>query len=283
MSFGMADLGVSLLLLAVTVFLSEVARRTAVKLFAKSDYCPYVLEIISTFQLCACTHELKLLGEVGRLEPQVGLTLTYLITVVHTVTFRGAICNPSGTLEHVYRRTLTGRCALARIVCQFLAAIVARGVVPYVWALGLSDLHARHKLFGFKCISPINAPLLKATAVELGCAFAVHSAATQMQKLDDKYKIHAIAIVITTVVYAGGSVTGAVFNPALALSTQFPCSGNTFTEYSLVYWLGPVLGMTSSVLLCDKVIPVVSGKTPYQIEPYSNGIQEKKKKKKKKN
>lgn len=202
-SFGMADLGVSLLLLAVTVFLSEVARRTALKLFAKSDYCPYVLEIISTFQLCACTHELKLLSEVGRLEPQVGLTLTYLITVVHTVTFRGAICNPSGTLEHVYRRTLTGRCALARILCQFLAAIVARGVVPYVWALGLSDLHARHKLFGFKCISPINAPLLKATAVELGCAFAVHSAATQMQKVDDKYKIHAIAIVITTVVYAG--------------------------------------------------------------------------------
>lgn len=42
-------------------------------------------------------------------------------------------------------------------------------------------------------------------------------------------------------------------------------------------------GMTSSVLLCDKVIPVVTGKTPYQNEPHSNGIQEKKKKKKKKN
>lgn len=41
-------------------------------------------------------------------------------------------------------------------------------------------------------------------------------------------------------------MTGAVFNPALAFSTQFPCSGNTFIEYSLVYWLGPVLGRTHS-------------------------------------
>ncbi|XP_076138139.1 aquaporin-11 [Alosa pseudoharengus] len=273
----MADLGVSLFLLAGTVFLSEVTRRTAVKLFAKSDYCPYVLEIISTFQLCACTHELKLLAEVGRVDLQVGLTLTYLITVVHGLTFHGATCNPSGTLESVYRRRLTGRCAVVLIVCQFLAAMVARCVVPYVWALGLSDMHARHKLFGFKCISPINAPLLKATAVELGCAFAVHSAAKRMQKVDDKYKIHLIAAVITIVVYAGGSITGAVFNPALAFSTQFPCSGNTFTEYSLVYWLGPVLGMAGSVLLFDKIIPVVSGKSTYHDDLHPNGFQEKKK------
>lgn len=40
----------------------------------------------------------------------------------------------------------------------------------------------------------------------------------------------------------GGSLTGAVFNPALAFSIQFPCSGNTFLEYSLVYCLGPILG-----------------------------------------
>ena len=40
----------------------------------------------------------------------------------------------------------------------------------------------------------------------------------------------------------GGSTTGAVFNPALAFSTQFPCTGGTFAEYSLVYWLGPLLG-----------------------------------------
>lgn len=41
-------------------------------------------------------------------------------------------------------------------------------------------------------------------------------------------------------------MTGAVFNPALAFSTQFPCSGSTFVEYSLVYWISPVLGEQQS-------------------------------------
>lgn len=40
----------------------------------------------------------------------------------------------------------------------------------------------------------------------------------------------------------GGEVTGAMSNPALAFSIQFPCSGNTFLEYSLVYWISPLVG-----------------------------------------
>ncbi|KAG9338697.1 hypothetical protein JZ751_025365 [Albula glossodonta] len=222
------------------------------------------MEIISTFQLCACTHELKLLGEVGRIEPQIGLTLTYLISVVHAVTFHGAIGNPSGALEHIYRRNITGKCAIARVACQFLGAVVARAVIPYVWALGLSDLHLRHKLFGFKCISPINATLPRAAAVELACAFAVQTAVLHIHKVDEKYRAHVVAAVITALVYAAGSITGAVFNPALAFSTQFSCSGHTFAEYSFVYWLGPVLGVASSLLLFDKVIPTLYGKGYYQ-------------------
>ncbi|XP_063060469.1 aquaporin-11 isoform X2 [Engraulis encrasicolus] len=177
-----ADLGISLAILAGIVLLSEVMRRVAAKVLGKSDYLVYVWEIISTLQLCSCTHELKLLGEVGRVDLQIGLTLTYLISVVHGLTFRGAICNPSSTIESVYRSRITG-----------------------------------------------------------------------------------------------GSATGAVFNPALAFSTQFSCSGNTFAEYSLVYWLGPVLGMTGSVLLYDKVIPSLSRKSTHQNGLDSNGVDDKKK------
>ncbi|XP_076846926.1 aquaporin-11 [Brachyhypopomus gauderio] len=251
----MADIGVSLCVLAGIVLTSEIARRTTTKLLARKSYGIYMVELISTVQLCACTHELKLLGEVGRVELQLALTLTYVISVVHALTFHGAVGNPSSALERLYRGTLTGRCALTRISCQFAAAVAARAVVHHVWALGLSDLHLRHKLFGFKCISPINAPLLKAAAVELACAFAVHTTAHRTRGVEEKYRVHVIAAVITTAVYAGGSTTGAVFNPALAFSTQFPCSGNTFVEYSFVYWMGPVLGMACSVLLFDKVIP----------------------------
>ncbi|XP_030622533.1 aquaporin-11 [Chanos chanos] len=272
----MADISVSLSLLVGIVLLSEITRRTVLKLFARTDYGIYLVEFVSSFQLYACTHELKMLGEVGRIEPQIGLTLTYLISVVHGLTFHGAVGNPSGTLEHVYRRRFSGRCALGRIICQFLAAIVARALAPYIWALGLSDLHIRHKLFGFKCISPIRDPLLKAAVVELGCAFAVHTATAHMQGVDDKYRVHAIAALITTLVYAAGSLTGAVFNPALAFSTQFPCSGNTFAEYTFVYWLGPILGMVCSLLLHDGIFPHLSGKRTYRKDLNFNANKRKK-------
>lgn len=41
---------------------------------------------------------------------------------------------------------------------------------------------------------------------------------------------------------AGGSISGAIFNPVLAFSVQFPCSGHTYLEYCFIYWLGPLLG-----------------------------------------
>lgn len=39
-----------------------------------------------------------------------------------------------------------------------------------------------------------------------------------------------------------GPYTSAFFNPALAASVTFHCSGNTLLEYAHVYCLGPVAG-----------------------------------------
>ncbi|XP_016402397.1 aquaporin-11 [Sinocyclocheilus rhinocerous] len=273
----MADLTVSLSLLLVIVVFSELARRTALYLFPNRNWISYVLELISTFQLCACTHELKLLAEVRGLEPRIALTLTYLISVVHGLSFHGAICNPTGALEKLWRGALTRGCALTRISCQLIAAVAARRVMPHAWALALSDLHAQHSVAGFKCTnSPVNAPLLQAAAVELSCAFVMHTAVSNVEKVEEKYRVPAIAAVITTLVYAGGHLTGAVFNPALALSVQFPCPGHSFAEYSFVYWIGPILGMTGSLLLFDKVIPAISGKRTIPKHLNSNGLKTKK-------
>ncbi|KAA0715255.1 Aquaporin-11 [Triplophysa tibetana] len=270
----MSDLSVSLSVLLGIVVFSEVARRTVLYLLSNRDRSVYALELISTFQLCACTHELKLLAEVGGLEPRIGLTCTYVISVVHGLSFHGAICNPTGVLDQLCRGTLTHRSALARISCQLIAAALARGAMPHAWALSPSDLHARHGSTGFKCTrSPVNASLLQAAAVELGCAFVMHTAVSNVHKVHELYRVPAIAAVITTLVYAGGHMTGAVFNPALAFSILFPCPGNTFTEYSVVYWLGPTLGMIASLLLCEKVMPVVLGKSTVS---NSNGLQRRK-------
>ncbi|KAI3354076.1 hypothetical protein L3Q82_018474 [Scortum barcoo] len=253
-----ADVAVSLSVLAGIVAVSEATRR----LLARSGLSVYAAELVSTFQLCCCTHELKLLSEVGGIQPRLALTLTYLASVIHGLTFRGATGNPSGALEHAYHARFSGGCALLRIACQFTAAAAARAAVPVMWGAGLSGLHVRHKLLGYRCVSPVRAPLLQAAAVELACAFAVQTAITHTRAVEEKYRVHLVAAVIASVVYAGGSVTGAVFNPALAFSTQFPCSGHSFLEYCLVYWLGPLLGMMSSVLLFDKFVPLLWRKSP---------------------
>ncbi|KAI4902430.1 hypothetical protein NFI96_022036, partial [Prochilodus magdalenae] len=252
----MADLVVSLFVLAGTVLACEVARRASSRLLSGSAYGAYAAELISTLQLCACTHELKLLGDAGVSQPPLlALALTYATSVVQALTSRGATCNPSGACERFLRERGSGSgsggglrtgarvaALAARVACQFAAAVAARAAVRRVWAHGLSDLHARHWASAFRCTSPIGgAPLLEAAAVETACAFVVHAAALGARSLREGYRVHAVAAVITMAVYAGGSTTGAVFNPALAFSTQFPCSGGTFAEYSLVYWMGPLL------------------------------------------
>ncbi|XP_029964225.1 aquaporin-11 [Salarias fasciatus] len=250
-----ADVAVSLSLLAGVVALSEASRALLSRTLAHTGLRVYAAELVSTFQLCCCTHELKMLSEVGGVEPRLALTLTYVASVVHGLTFRGAIGNPSGALEHAYRARLSGGCALKRIACQFAAAAAARVAAPLVWGLGLSGVHARLKLGGFRCDSLVHAPLHEAAAVELACAFVVQTVITHTREVEEKYRVHAVAAAITSVVHAGGSVTGAVFNPALAFSTQFRCSGSSFLENCLVYWLGPLIGMSGSVLLSDRLLP----------------------------
>ncbi|XP_049447230.1 aquaporin-11-like [Epinephelus fuscoguttatus] len=261
----MTDLFVSVAVLGSAVLLSEAIRRTAARLLPGA-YWIYLLEAASTLQLCCCTHELKLLGETAQLELLVGLTLTYIMTVIHLSTFRGATCNPSGILESLCRGTNTVRAAVVLIACQFAAAVAAQYFAASVWSLGLSDVHVRHQRFGFRCFDPLGGTLMEAAAVELGCAFTVQAAALHVHKLDEKLRAHFVAAVITAVVYAGGSISGAVFNPVLAFSIQFPCSGHTYLEYCFVYWLGPVLGVASCILLFEKIIPFLSGKSTIGLE-----------------
>ncbi|KAK7940062.1 hypothetical protein WMY93_003388 [Mugilogobius chulae] len=215
------DVALSLALLAAVVLLGDVLRRMLGKILARSGLEAHAAEFVSTLQLCCCTHELRVLSDVGRIERRLAHTLTYVAAVVHGLTFRGAIGNPACTLVHTYHGRLVHGEALRRIACQFAAAAVARAVMPLAWSLGMS--------------------------VEVACAFAVQTAITHTRTLEEKYRVHAVAAVITTAVYAGGASTGAVFNPALAFSTQFRCDGPTLPEYCLVYWLGPVLGVDAGL------------------------------------
>lgn len=207
LSREMTDLLVSVSVLAAAVLLSEAIRRTAARL-SGLVYWIYLLEAASTFQLCSCTHELKLLGETAGLELPVSLTLTYTMTVIHLLTFREATCNPCGALESVCRGKSSLCAAVLLTACQFAGAVAAQFFAASVWSLGLSDVHVRHQKFGLRCFDPLGGTVLEAAAVELSCAFIVQAAAMHAHKLDEKVRVHFIAAVITALVYTGVTLGG---------------------------------------------------------------------------
>ncbi|KAM3602097.1 uncharacterized protein V6R79_024279 [Siganus canaliculatus] len=274
----MTDLYVSVAVLGVAVVLSEATRWAASRLAPGSSWI-YLLEAASTFQLCCCTHELKLLGESTPMDVSIGLALTYTMTVIHLLTFREATCNPYGVLESLFRGSRGFGAAVVIVAFQFAAAVAAQYFATTVWSLALSDVHVRHQRFDFRCFDPLGGTVLEAAAVELACAFVVQAAAMYVHKLHEKVRVHFFAAIITVLVYAGGSISGAMFNPVLAFSVQFPCSGHTYLEYCFVFWLGPALGMTSCILLFEKIVPFLSGKSGSALEA---PVAQKKKKKKKK-
>ena len=198
----MGDLLVSAAVLGAVVLLSEATRRAAARLLPAGLRLS-ALEAASTFQLCSCTHELKLLADSSRLDAPLGLSLCFLMTVVHILSFREATCNPCAALERLVRGRSSLLAALVLVGLQFGAAVAAQSFASCVWSLGLSAVHAQHRRFGFRCFDPLGGSLLEAAAAELGCAFCVHAAAMHAHKLDEKLRVPFMAAVITALVYTG--------------------------------------------------------------------------------
>nr|KAF6463905.1 aquaporin 11 [Rousettus aegyptiacus] len=81
------------------------------------------------------------------------------------------------------------------------------------------------------------------------------SALLHFEEVRTKLRIHLLAALITFLVYSGGSLTGAVFNPALALSLHFKCFDEAFLRFFIVYWLAPSLGILLMILTFSFFIP----------------------------
>ncbi|XP_078078705.1 aquaporin-11 [Mustelus asterias] len=275
----MEDVLVSVGVLASVVTVCQLLRRTTRELLCRRrrsgrrQSCPgpetplleVAGELLCTLQLCVCTHELQLLGGSGLLGWIPGLAFTYVITIVHLTTFDGATCNPLSCLEQFLCGQSSSQVTASKLLVQFGAASIARQLSEMVWAMDLSDLHWHHRLRQSECASALNTTIGQGLVAEFFCAFALRAALFRFQCLKQTHKIHAVAAMITFLVIAAGDLTGAVFNPALAYSITFNCTGNTYLEYCFVYWLGPLMGaMTAFLLFGTKSVPCASANTDVQ-------------------
>ncbi|KAM8977683.1 aquaporin-11 [Pelodytes ibericus] len=244
----------SALVVASTVLLCELLR-TVCRMKLKPGLPQQLLfEVISTFQLCCCVRELALLGSKGGLDPLLSLGFTYLQTILHCLTAQAA-CSPCGSLQQWLLGDSPAEDTLLLIGAQFLGAELSRVAMPALWTLSLSPMHERGDE---GCSSPLHVIPLYGAGVEMLCTVCLILLLSKLDRVKDHYRPHLVALLITGLVYAGGHLTGAVFNPALALSIVFSCEGSTLLQYIFVYWIGPVIGVIVSILLINGGIPILA-------------------------
>ncbi|MEE6508721.1 hypothetical protein FKM82_022692 [Ascaphus truei] len=249
----MEILGGSAVLVTGTVLLCGTARAVCRSRLPDGLSQQLALEVVSTVQLCCCVRELALLGGQGELHPAASLFLTYLVSLVHGLSCGGAACNPCGSLEQYLRGEAPAGGTALGVSAQLGGALLCRLLMPALWSLQLSPLHRQGT--GSDCHSALRTSLLSGAAVEMACTLCLFCLLRNLERVQPAYRPHLVSLLITGLVYTGGHLTGAVFNPALAFSIMFHCKGNTLFEYAFVYWIGPIIGMVLSVILFDKCIP----------------------------
>ncbi|XP_062423396.1 aquaporin-11 [Rhea pennata] len=241
---------VSLLLMAGTVAAVALCR-----LAARRRPGAFLLEALSTFQICACTNELCLLAG-AELQPPAALALTYVFTVLHGLTLAGSTCNPCGTLQQIWADRVSLEGGGLRIGAQFAAALLARGFMHLIWSLEMAEPHS--EAFWQGCSNPLQTTLTQAFFIELLFSAVFQLAVLQLDTIHPNLRVHFIALLITMLVYSGGNLTGAIFNPALAFSLHPYCFYDRFLSYSLVYWIAPSLGTILVAFVWDEIVPRIS-------------------------
>ncbi|XP_037696734.1 aquaporin-11 isoform X1 [Choloepus didactylus] len=247
------DTGTSLGLMLSVVLFMGLARVIARQQLHRPIVTAFVLEFLATFQLCCCTHELQLLSEQDPAHPTWPLALIYFFSLVHGLTLVGTASNPCGVMMQMMLGGMSPETGAMTLLAQLISALCSRYCISALWSLGLTKYHVSER--SYVCRNPIHVDLLKAVIVETICSFIFHSALLHSQEVGTKLRIHLLAALITFLVYSGGSLTGAVFNPALALSLHFKCFDEAFPRFFIVYWLAPSLGILLMVLMFSLFLP----------------------------
>ncbi|XP_042316086.1 aquaporin-11 [Sceloporus undulatus] len=245
----------SLLVMALTVVGITACRRVALQALPHRPQSQgFFLELSGAFQIAACTHELRLMAELPP-QPHLALALTYLLTALHGLTLLGSLNNPSSSFQLFFKGRLTAKTWGLQTAAHFAGALLANIYIRLIWTLGMAPVHSR--ALAESCTSPIQTTLANAFVLELLFSFLLHLTLLQVESMNHKTKSHLVALLITTLVYEGGHLTGAIFNPALAFSMHLSCFSEKFWNYILVYWIAPCIGSVLVVIAWDEILPLI--------------------------
>jgi aquaporin Z len=175
-----------------------------------------------------------------------GLILGTMITA--TMRISGGHLNPAVTLGLLVARRTDVRTAVAYIVTQVLAAIVAAAVLKALYppaVLRATNLGTPHLAASIS--------LTQGIAVEAIMAFFLVSAVfgTCVHPEAPRVGGFGIGLTLAADILMGGGLTGAAVNPARAFGPAL-VAGDLVAQ--VVYWIGPILGGVAAGLLWEHVL-----------------------------
>ncbi|XP_041913923.1 aquaporin 12 [Alosa sapidissima] len=216
-------------------------------------------EIPAVFSLAACRLEVRTIEELGGwaagLGPDVTLTILFLTLLAHGASWPVASGNPSVSLQSFL--LLDGRPlpTLLRLLLQVAGAHLAWLAASSYWALMLTDMHMIKSLMGSECSSALRTSVLQGGATEAGCSLTFHLLLLSLQQRSAFLRVPLLALYLTFLSFAASGSSSGFANPALAYAVTFNCPGFSLLQYALVYWLGPLVGMTLALFFYMGHVP----------------------------
>ncbi|XP_075943519.1 aquaporin 12 [Anarhichas minor] len=245
--------------LAVVIFAALVQT-----LFKRWPRFAFVLEFASSFMLVACRLEVQTIVEVGEwaggLGPDVTLTVLFLVLLTH-----GGICgdasgNPTLVVLKFLQLEATTLATLLAVAAQFLGAHLALHVAAYYWSLELTDMHMIKNLMARECSTSLLVSLLQGFFTECVCTLVLHLVLLNLRRRSALIRVPLIAVFLTFLSHIAKGYTSAYMSPSLSYGLTFQCSGFTFSQYAVVYWLGSLTGMILALLMYTRHIPRIFAK-----------------------
>ncbi|HET9064854.1 MAG TPA: aquaporin [Gemmatimonadales bacterium] len=170
------------------------------------------------------------------------------IAVSATMFISGAHLNPAITIGMLAIRKITPRDALAYIVGQLAAALLAIAVARMLLPVSIGDLVS----WGTPALSP-RVTFQQGIAIEALLTFFLMSAVMATAVAPNAPKIGGFGIGLTLffTIMVGGPLTGSALNPARAFGPAI-ISGNMTAQ--AVWWIGPIIGCVIAALLWQHVL-----------------------------
>uniref|UniRef100_A0A8D2J6H9 Uncharacterized protein n=1 Tax=Varanus komodoensis TaxID=61221 RepID=A0A8D2J6H9_VARKO len=188
-----------LFLEAATILLTNEVRKQVHRFVSLLELRLFLLEMLATFQFCACFNILAPLANVEPI-PQLYLAHIYSFSTFHFyLTLSENTSNPASTLVYILRRGVSLRLGGLKIVAQFIGGFLARIYRSYLWLAGVSSLLADP----YTCSKPLQTYLLKAFFTELITSITFQFTLLQSQFQEPRVRANMLSLTITSLVYAG--------------------------------------------------------------------------------